>query len=150
MLGRALMSRQGCSKHTGPMDSKRDWWKSHYWKYSSKPIPLPKGHKTPGHGKALTHQGVKLHSYFSLGQISWSAPTLSHSLCRAVMPTLLRNYWAPLCLWAMWNGRGQTLASARKTAKKHTAATDGTCCPTSQGGAPLKRLWAGDHWVLAH
>lgn len=105
MLGRTLMSRQGCSKHTGPMDSKRDWWKSHYWKYSSKPIPLPKGHKTPGHGKALTHQGVKSHSYFSLGQISWSAPTLSQSLCQAVMPTLLRNNWAPLCLWAMWNGR---------------------------------------------
>ena len=66
------------------MGSKRDWWKTHYRKYSSKPIPLPKGHKIPGHRKTPTLQGVKLHSYFSVGKISWSAPTLSHSLCWAL------------------------------------------------------------------
>lgn len=155
------MSRQGYSKHTGPMDSKRDWWKSHYWKYSSKPIPLKKGHKTPGHGKTPILQGVKSHSYFSLGQISWSAPTLSQSLCWAVAEQPLTQKHAHFAEGLLsttvplgdgkWQ-RGQTLASAGKTAKSTQLLQMAPAVQPAEGGggAPLKRLWAGDHWVPAH
>lgn len=75
-------------------------------------------------------------------------PVLGHSspLLRNMPTSLSTTQSTTVALGdAKWQ-RGQTLASARKTAEKHMASTDDTCCPTwgdaSQGAVSWGPLGA--------